>query len=339
MSIEPDRSRRRVPPRALLLSLSALAVPVAGAFVFPEGLEEYATLLWLLALVPAFLLAYYRGWRGAATALAAGMATLSVTEAVANWLGQPVPDLLLGVVVVYVATSLGIGWLAERLHQDKDEVEDMAFTDILTQLPNRRHARVFLENEFAAAERGRILSIALFDLDGFKAFNDKHGHQAGDEALCTFAEVLTRSTRRMNLSARFGGEEFIAVLAGSDAEGAMVFADRVRTSLEAHSVGGDGLTVSGGVAVYHPSMRTPDELLAAADQALYQAKREGRNGVRLFSLHAGEPGAEPPPDWPATEPSRAPEAGGDAVPAPPDGTPTDENHLLRRRAARADRRG
>ena len=264
MSIDPDRSRRRVPPRALLLSLAALVVPVVAALAFPDRLAEYATLLWLLALVPAFLLAYYRGWRGAATALAAGMATLSVTEAMAGWLGQPVPDLLLGVVVIYVATALGIGWLAERLHQDKDEVEDMALTDILTHLPNRRHARVFLKNEFAAAERGRLLSVALFDLDDFKTFNDRHGHQAGDEALCAFAEVLTRSTRRMNLSARFGGEEFLAVLAGSDAEGAMVFADRVRSSLQGLSVGGDGLTVSGGVAVYHPSMRTPDELLAAA---------------------------------------------------------------------------
>ncbi len=328
MSIDPDRSRRRVPPRALLLSLAALVVPVVAALAFPDRLAEYATLLWLLALVPPFLLAYYRGWRGAATALAAGMATLSVTEAMAGWLGQPVPDLLLGVVVIYVATALGIGWLAERLHQDKDEVEDMALTDILTHLPNRRHARVFLKNEFAAAERGRLLSVALFDLDDFKTFNDRHRHQAGDEALCAFAEVLTRSTRRMNLSARFGGEEFLAVLAGSDAEGAMVFADRVRSSLQGLSVGGDGLTVSGGVAVYHPSMRTPDELLAAADQALYQAKREGRNAVRLFAHngadHAEEPGAPPPPDSPVIEQSRAPEAGSDAVPEQATGSPPDQ---------------
>src|SRR5688500_4033263 len=272
MPIAPDRSRRRAPTRALLLSLAALGVPVAGALVFPEGLAEYGSLLWLLALIPAFLLAYYRAWRGAATALAAGMATLSLTEAVATWSGRSVPDLLLGVVIAYVAITLGIGWLAEQLHQDKDEVEDMAFTDILTHLPNRRHARVFLENEFAAAERGRLLSVALFDLDDFKAFNDRHGHQAGDEALRAFAEVLIRTTRRMNLAARFGGEEFLAVLAGSDAEGAMVFADRVRTALQSRSIGGESLTVSGGVAVAHPSERSPDELAADADHAPHPAQ-------------------------------------------------------------------
>jgi diguanylate cyclase (GGDEF)-like protein len=319
MPIVPDRSRRRVPTRALILSIAALAVPVAGAFLFPEGLAEYAVLLWLIALVPAFLLAYYRGWWGAATALAGGMATLSLTSAAVTWMGQPVPDLLLGVVIAYVAIALGIGGLAERLHQDRDEVEDMAFTDILTHLPNRRHARVFLENEFAAAERGRLLSVALFDLDSFKAFNDRHGHQAGDEALKAFAEVLTRSTRRMNLAARFGGEEFLAILAGSDSEGAMVFADRVRTSLQSRSIGGEALTVSGGVAVYHPSMRSPDELLAAADHALYQAKREGRNCVRLFG-NAGLERVqarvtEPPPERVVPEYPRAPEEIGKSPPS------------------------
>jgi diguanylate cyclase (GGDEF)-like protein len=296
-----------------------MAVPVTAGILFPEGLSEYGSLLWLLALVPAFLLAYYRGWRGAATALAAGMATLSVTEATSTWMGQPVPELLLGVVIAYVGITLGIGWLAEELHQERAEVEDMAFTDILTHLPNRRHARVFLENEFAAAQRGRMLAIALFDLDNFKAFNDRHGHQAGDEALKAFAEVLTRTTRRMNLAARFGGEEFLAVLAGSDSDGAMVFADRVRTALLTRSVGGEALSVSAGVAGYHPSMRSPDELLAAADHALYQAKREGRNCVRLFghaSMETAQPRA-PSPASPSADHPRPSEEIGTAAPSDP----------------------
>ncbi len=305
-----EAPRRRVPSRALFLSLAALAVPVVAALAFPEFLGQYGPLLWLLLLIPAFLLAYYRGWRGAATALAGGMATLSMTQVAANWMGIQVPGLLFGIVVVYVAISLGIGSLAERLHRDMDEVEDMAFTDVLTHLPNRRHARVFLENEFAAAERGRMLSAVLFDLDGFKKFNDSYGHQAGDEALRSFADILTRATRRMNLSARFGGEEFLAVLAGSDAEGAMVFADRVRTSLHARKLGNEGLTVSAGVATYHANMRSPDELLAAADHALYQAKREGRNCVRLFghgALERAHPDAGMAPDAGMSEYPRASE--------------------------------
>ena len=277
-----EAPRRRVPPGALILSLAAFIVPVTAALWSPSVLGRYGPALWLLLLVPVFLLAYYRGWRGVATALVAGTATVAITQVVASRLGIGVPDLLLGVVVVYLAIATGIGWLAKRLHKDKDEVEDMAFTDTLTHLPNRRHARVFIENEFAAAERGVALSAVLFDLDGFKAFNDRHGHQAGDEALRNFADILARTTRRMNLSARFGGEEFLSVLAGSDAKGALVFAERVRTALRALELGDERLTVSCGVATYHPGMRSPDELLAAADHALYQAKREGRNCVRLF---------------------------------------------------------
>ncbi|MGD2068732.1 MAG: diguanylate cyclase [Gemmatimonadota bacterium] len=293
MTLPTDRTTRSVPIRALFLSLAALGVPVVGALAFPSQLGEYGALLWLLALVPAFLLAYYRGWRGVATALAAGMATLSATQAAAQLLDRSVPDLLLGVVIAYLAIALGIGWVTEMLHQEKDEVEDLAFTDLLTGLPNRRHARVFLENEFAAAQRGRLLAVVLFDLDKFKQYNDRYGHPAGDEALRTFADVLRGTTRRMNLSARFGGEEFLSVLAGSDSEGATVFAERVRTSLRNENLGADALTVSAGVAAYRPGMRSPDALLAAADDALYQAKRDGRNCVRTFaSVRSPEEGAE-----------------------------------------------
>lgn len=280
----------RVPARALVLSGLALLVPVAGAILVPAELGDYAALLWLTALVPAFLLAYYRGWRGVATALALGMATLSLTQVGVLLVGGSLPDLLLAVVVGYVAISLGIGWLADTLHRDKAVVADMAFTDILTHLPNRRHARVFLENEFAAAERGRLLSVVLFDLDHFKDYNDRFGHPAGDEALRTFADLLGRSTRRMDLSARFGGEEFVSILAGTDTEGALVFSDRIRAELARMRLPtGARLTVSAGVATYHPSMRSPDELLAAADSALYEAKEQGRNRVRLFGHAFLEP--------------------------------------------------
>jgi diguanylate cyclase (GGDEF)-like protein len=259
-------------------------------------LGPYVALLWLTALVPAFLLAYYRGWRGVATALAAGMATLSLTHATLLTLGGEIPALLPGVAVGYLGISLGIGWLAETMHHDRNEVEDMAFTDILTRLPNRRHARLFLENEFAAAERGRLLSIVIFDLDHFKRYNDRFGHPAGDDALKAFADILAGSTRRMDLSGRFGGEEFISILAASDTEGALIFADRIRVVLlNTPLPTGAKLTVSAGVATYHPSMRSPDELLAAADSALYESKHQGRNRVRLFG-HALLDSAMPSPD-------------------------------------------
>ncbi|MEJ2538577.1 MAG: diguanylate cyclase [Gemmatimonadota bacterium] len=296
----PDTRTRTLPLRVLALSAAALAVPAGGALLFSQALGEYGALLWLLGLVPAFLLAYYRGWRGVATAIAAGMAVLSITQALASWRLTLVPDMLLGVVIAYLAIAMAVGLLAEYMHRDRSVVEDMAFTDLLTRLPNRRHADVFLGNEFAAAQRGRILSVVLFDLDGFKRYNDTYGHQAGDEAIRAFADVLARTTRRMNLSARFGGEEYVSVLAGSDAEGAMVFAERVRMAFRAQHVGNPPLTVSAGVATYHPGMSSQDELLAAADQALYRAKREGRNCVRLYegsgsasTLDVPEPSSDP----------------------------------------------
>ena len=278
----PDTRTRHIPRRVFVLSALAILVPVVGALGFAHRLGDYGALLWLLPLVPSFLLAYYRGWRGVGTGLAVGMAALAVTQAMASWQLLLVPDMLLGVVIAYLALSMAIGLLAESMHRDRDAVEDMAFTDLLTRLPNRRHADVFLGNEFAAAQRGRTLSVVLFDLDGFKRYNDTYGHQAGDEAIRVFADVLARTTRRMNLSARFGGEEYVSVLAGSDSEGAMVFAERVRMAFRGQHVGEPPLTVSAGVATFHPGMTSPDEILAAADQALYQAKREGRNCVRLY---------------------------------------------------------
>jgi putative two-component system response regulator len=283
---EPRTSR--VPARAAALSLAAFAVPVLGAFWFPEDLEDYEALLWLTALIPGFLLAYYRGWQGAATATAFGMAVLAVVAAVSQSMGRTIPDLLPVIVVIYLGLSIGVGWLAEILHRDRDEVEDLAFTDPLTHLPNRRHLEVFLANEFAAAQRGRLLSVVLFDLDHFKAYNDTYGHEAGDEALERFGEVLIRTTRRMNLSGRLGGEEFISILAGSDAHGATIFADRVRTALAALNLGAGPLTVSAGVAEYDETIRDPKMLIAAADKALYEAKRHGRNRVQTRFPEGGD---------------------------------------------------
>lgn len=274
--------QKEVPLRALGLSLAPLLLPVLGSLAFPEPMEGAGQLLWLVGLVPVILLSYYRGWRGAATALTLGMGVIISTQITALLLDHPIPDTLPWVVLAYLATGLGLGWVTELLHREREGVEDLALTDILTRLPNRRHARLFLETEFGAAQRGHLLAVALFDLDGFKAFNDLHGHKAGDDALRRFAEILDSTTRRMNLSARFGGEEFLTVLAGSDEEGAVTFANRVREALNTTQLPQGKLTVSAGVAAYHPSMRSPDELIAAADLALYRAKREGRNRVRVF---------------------------------------------------------
>lgn len=160
-----------------------------------------------------------------------------------------------------------------------EEVRRLSLTDPVVQLPNRRQLDFFLEKEFAAAQRGRALCFVLFDLDHFKDYNDRHGHQAGDRALIRFADVLRTETRAMNLAARYGGEEFASVLSETSRWGAHAYAQRVRRRMATAWKG--ELTVSAGVAVYDDSYGTPDALVAAADRALYRAKEEGRNRVCL----------------------------------------------------------
>src|SRR5690606_5123263 len=231
-----------------------------------------------------FLLSYYRGWRGVAAALAAGMAVLSVLQVLVpvSRLPDSVSIPLIGLPAAYVVIALGVGWLSEALHREGERAARLALTDDLTGLPNRRYMRLFLETEFAAAQRGRVLTVALFDLDRFKQYNDRYGHLAGDEALRGVAGVLRMHTRRMNLSARYGGEEFVSILSAADVKGALTFVERVRKSLAEVEIEGGPLSVSVGVAMYDPGMQSVEDLLAAADHALYQAKRAGRNQVRVF---------------------------------------------------------
>lgn len=275
---------RPVPPRVLAISVAALAVPILGQLFFTQGMAEYEFLLWLLALVPAFLLAYHRGWRGVAQAFAIGMAVLATTQVLLLLAGRRFDHwpILMGVVVVYLTVSLAVGWMSELLHRERERAEGLAMLDELTGLPNRRLGRRFLEIEVAAAQRGRQMTLVMMDLDNFKRYNDTYGHVAGDRALAAMGRVLGHNTRRMNLSARWGGEEFIAILSDTDAEGAVMFVHRVRKTLRAASVKGGPLTFSAGVAEYAPGMASTDDLLNAADQAMYEAKTSGRDAVRVY---------------------------------------------------------
>jgi len=286
---------QQIPQKMRVLSLVAVLVPIAGALTLPDSLSEVGAVLWLFALVPTFILGYWRGLREAAASVAVGLALLASTEVVA-WLlrDRPPTPLLAPVAIAFAALGLGVGRVTGLLHSERETIRGQALTDNLTGLPNRRYARAFLETEFAAARRGQLLSVVLFDLDRFKSFNDLHGHRAGDRALERFGELLSSTTRKMDLSSRFGGEEFLAILPGSDEAATVQFAERVRQSLEGVRLPQGSLTVSSGVASYHPSMRSPDELTAAADLALYRAKRDGRNRVRVFGRSDESEGATDP---------------------------------------------
>ena len=275
--------QRPIPLRALLLSFAALLIPIISALFFPTfSGGDAGLLIWLTALIPAFLLTYYRGWPGVSLALAMGMVALTLTQValilagiqIDNWL------LLAGIIFVFIATSLGIGWVTELLHIERRKAEKLALTDQLTNTPNRRHAVVFVDAAFAAAQRGIPLSVVLFDVDRFKQYNDRHGHLEGDEALKKISKVLLSSTRRMNLTARWGGEEFLSMLSDTPVEGGLIYAERVLS--EIHQAFPDGsITLSAGLARYVPGMDSPARLLTAADKAMYAAKAAGGDCVRI----------------------------------------------------------
>jgi len=275
--------QRPIPLKVLLLSFGALLIPILTALLLPDfSGEDAGLLIWLTALIPAFLLTYYRGWSGASLALAMGMVALVLTQIALLLAGIRVNSwtLLAGIIFVFVATCMGIGWVTEILHIERRKAEKAALTDALTGVPNRRHAVVFVEAAFAAAQRGIPLCVVLFDADRFKAFNDAHGHIEGDEALKKMARVLLASTRRMNLTARWGGEEFLSLLSDTSVEGAVIFTERVLA--EIHEAFPDGsITLSAGLARYVPGMDTPARLLAAADEAMYAAKSAGGDCLRV----------------------------------------------------------
>jgi two-component system, LuxR family, sensor histidine kinase TtrS len=178
--------------------------------------------------------------------------------------------------------------MTEQLGQANTVLKRLSTLDGLTGVANRRQFDETLVNEWARGARTSMsLALIMIDIDHFKAHNDRHGHQAGDECLRKVAEVLrTNVGRSGDLVARYGGEEFAVILPGTLASGGIAVAERIRRAIEAiklphvNNVVGHDVTVSLGVAALIPDTRTSlEELVTQADQALYQAKSVGRNHV------------------------------------------------------------
>ena len=173
-----------------------------------------------------------------------------------------------------------------------ERAEALSVTDDLTQLYNSRFLNSVLRREAKRASRsGRPLSLVFVDLDGFKAVNDTYGHLFGSRALVEAAAVMKGSARETDIVARFGGDEFALVLPDTGREGACAVAERVRERIAAHPfLAGDGLdvrlTASVGVATLPDVAASADELVRAADQAMYQVKETGKNGVQTAAAPA-----------------------------------------------------
>jgi two-component system cell cycle response regulator len=186
---------------------------------------------------------------------------------------------------------LAVGRRIIELHRQNQakahQLEEAALTDALTGLPNRRAVEDWATRQLSSAARhGFRLWVVMADLDNFKKVNDTYGHEAGDAVLKKFAEILMDNTRRSDMSARIGGEEFLLVLTHGDTRGVQAAIERVRAQFEAHSFTFGGrrvkVTASFGIAGFQGN-HAPDfnRLLTQADVALYGAKRGGRNLVEM----------------------------------------------------------
>ena len=194
-----------------------------------------------------------------------------------------------------VRSLLRIKALQEKLANRERELSDMndrllliSRTDGLTGIANRRHLEERLHEMWEHATRlNEPIACMMCDIDKFKSVNDTYGHQAGDAILKQFAEVLTHEAREIDRVGRYGGEEFMVLLPGTVLDAAVTFAERVRLAIEERTFTFEGgslrRTVSAGVAAWpHPRVHSHEELIKAADSALYVAKETGRNRVIRF---------------------------------------------------------
>jgi diguanylate cyclase (GGDEF)-like protein len=177
----------------------------------------------------------------------------------------------------------------EELRLANEHLSRLSFADSLTGLPNRRRLDETLDAEWRRALRSQTsLAVVIADIDAFKAYNDTLGHPEGDKCLTAVAEVIQQAASRGgDFAARYGGEEFVILIPGADRAAAVAFAEMLRKACEARAIPhpfspvGRVVTISLGVAATIPTEEaTAEALLAAADEALYRAKLEGRNRVR-----------------------------------------------------------
>jgi diguanylate cyclase (GGDEF)-like protein len=188
-----------------------------------------------------------------------------------------------------VATGGEVGYLTEvfnnmvsRLRASRGELELLLVTDHLTGLKNRRRMMEALEHEVRRSRRLKhTFAVLIADVDHFKQYNDTHGHPAGDEVLIQLGAVLSEATRDVDFVARYGGEEFFVLMPEIGSSGAVTAAERIRQRLARQSFAGGPVTLSIGVAEFPANGDSGEALIAAADAALYEAKRAGRNRVAV----------------------------------------------------------
>ncbi|MFP4028247.1 MAG: diguanylate cyclase [Candidatus Brocadiia bacterium] len=178
-----------------------------------------------------------------------------------------------------IVGTLGIERDITALMEAQEKLAELSSTDELTGAANRRHLNEELEVEVARAHRtGHAFGVLMIDLDFFKGINDEQGHQVGDRLLKRCAELIQRNVRETDFVGRYGGDEFCVILPETDPQGAELVAEKLRKSVENSE--DLPMTISVGLAIWEPGYNT-ERMLRQADKALYEAKDDGRNLVRV----------------------------------------------------------
>lgn len=189
-------------------------------------------------------------------------------------------------IIIYDVTDMAVGKI--QLEQVNRRLESLSRTDRLTELNNRGYWEESLVAEFQRVRRTKApCTLVMFDIDHFKNVNDTYGHQAGDEVIRTTARLLRECKRTTDIAGRYGGEEFAVILIDTSAEGAWLFAERLREKVAAHPVTHEGkkiaFTISLGIAECTEGTGDHQQWIACSDQALYRAKDSGRNKSVIYS--------------------------------------------------------
>jgi diguanylate cyclase (GGDEF)-like protein len=300
-------------PLAFALLFVVFGSALIGVAIMPAGRTLAAAQLATILVGAGLFLSWDRRWHLAALVTA----TLGAAAFVASPLGSVLPgdrlNLFVAVAMAAVVSFIGHGLWQARLRRmlvqqfelrrlsryaQRQEAHVTELNHELNRVA-RRDALTGVGNRLAFDEaigqlldqgtrlRPRPFALVLFDIDHFKAYNDEHGHLAGDAALVRLGEILRRATRGGDRAFRFGGEEFLLLLPDVDLTGALTVAERVAAATEDPNGNLPPFTISGGVALCDPADgRDPDPLVRRADAALYIAKRSGRNRIAADELSA-----------------------------------------------------
>lgn len=273
---------------------------VAALVFFPVPLELRGFPIELLCLPLLLWVAFRLGRRAAAAALVV-IAVFAIYGTL-NGNGpfvRSTPFVSLAVVQLFVGVNaviaLSLAALASEYEVAERQLRELVVTDPLTGLPNYRRLVEVMTDEIAKAdEQKRELAVVFFDMDGLKEINDGFGHLVGSRAVCRVAETLKAGCRISDTAARYGGDEFVAVLPDTDERGAWAVVQRIMDRLR-EDRDQPAISVSAGVAVYPRDGRTPTTLLSAADRKLYAAKADRpASRVKVVGIRDRTPAASMP---------------------------------------------